>query len=144
MEADEQVVLVTDQVFRWDGPKRKQTVIGANLGRLALTNQRLLFLSTGKNDLTAGRIVAGAASPAAVLRVSGTDDLDISAVQAKGGLEVPLAAITSAQLKGLFKYLVVTYTDASGAPQASTFSPKNSGMPDGATWVAEIERLRNL
>jgi hypothetical protein len=144
MEADEQVVLLTDQVFRWEGPKRKQTVIGANLGRLVLTSRRLLFLSTGKNDLTAGRMLAGAATPAAVLRVSGTDDLDISAVDAEGGLDVPLTAITSAQLKGLFKYLVVAYTDPSGTSQASTFSPKNSGMPDGATWVAEIERLRKL
>jgi hypothetical protein len=142
VRVDEQVVLMADRVFRWEGPKRKQTVIGAKLGRLALTDQRLLFLSTGKNDLTAGRIAASAATPLAVLRVSKTEHLDVTAADVEGGLDLPVSAITSAGLKGMFKYLVITYTDATGAPQASTFSPKNGGMPDGATWVTEIDRLR--
>lgn len=140
---DEQVVLLEDQVFRWEGPKRKQTVIKAKLGRLVLTDRRLLFLSTGSNDLSAAKLAAGGASRgASVLRVSSTRDLDLNALQAAGGLEVDLSAIKSAELKGMFKYMVISYIDASGAPQTSTFSPKNSGMPDGASWVAEIERLR--
>ncbi|MEO7572980.1 MAG: hypothetical protein ABIX10_11155 [Acidimicrobiales bacterium] len=140
---DEQVVLLEDQVFRWEGPKRKQTVAKAKLGRLVLTDRRLLFLSSGSNDLSAGKLLAGGASyGAAVLRVSSTQDMDMSAVSAPGGLEVPFSDMTSAQLKGMFKYLVVTYRDASGAEQASTFSPKNSGMPGGATWVDEIEQRR--
>jgi hypothetical protein len=140
---DEQVVLESDKVFRWEGPKRKQTIIKAKLGRLVLTDRRLLFLSSGSNDLSAGKVIAsGATRGVAGLRMSSTDHLDLSAVNAPGGLEVGLSAITSAELKGMFKVLVVHYKDESGSDQASTFSPKNGGMPGGAQWVAEIERLR--
>lgn len=140
---DEQVVLVADKVFRWEGPKRKQTLIKAKLGRVVLTERRLLFLSTGSNDLSAAKLLAGGATyGVAGLITSSTKDLDLSALQAAGGLEVDLAAITSAELKGMFKVMVVHYTDSSGAAQATTFAPKNGGMPDGATWVAEIERRR--
>ena len=140
---DEQVVLLENRVFRWEGPKRKQTMFKAKLGRLVLTDRRLLFLSSGSNDLSVAKFAAGGASHgASVGRVSSTEALDLSALHAPGGLEVELSAVTSAQLKGMFKYLVVTYTDSSGAREASTFAPKNGGMPDGPTWVAEIERLR--
>lgn len=140
---DEQVRLLADQVFRWEGPKRKQTLFKAKLGRLVLTDQRLLFLSTGSNDLSAAKLLAGGASHGASgLITSSTKDLDLSALQAAGGLEVDLSAITSAELKGMFKVLVVHYTDQTGAAEASTFAPKNGGMPDGPTWVAELERHR--
>jgi hypothetical protein len=140
---DEQVVLLSDQVFRWEGPKRKQTIFKAKLGRLVLTDQRLIFLSSGSNDLTVGKALAsGATYGAAGLRMSATDHLDLSALNAPGSLEVPVSDLLSAELKGMFKVLVVHHRDQSGAEQASTFAPKNGGMPDGATWVAEIERRK--
>jgi hypothetical protein len=142
---EEQVVLLTDGVFRWDGPKRKATIIGANLGRVVLTDQRLLFLSSGSNDLTVGKVVASGLSrgvSAAFEKSSSTESIDLSGLDAKGGLEVPVSSITGAELKGMFKYLVVRYKDQSGAEQATTFCPKNGGMPDGPTWVAEINRVR--
>jgi hypothetical protein len=141
---EEQLVLVADKVFRWEGPKRKATIIGANLGRVVLTDQRLLFLSTGSNDLSAGKVIAsGLTRGATALRVSSTESLDVGGLDAKGGLELPLSSITGAELKGMFKYLVVRYKDQSGTEQATTFCPKNGGMPEGATWVAEINRLRS-
>ncbi len=140
---DEEIVMQQDKVFRWEGPKRKQTLLSAKLGRLVLTNQRLLFLSTGKNDVNAKKLLGGAVTPLAVLHTSSTADLDLSALQAQGGLEVPLSAIESAELKGMFKTLTVTYKDPSGASQASTFAPKNGGMPDGPTWVSQVEQLRS-
>jgi hypothetical protein len=139
---DEHVLLEQDKLFRWEGPKRKQTLFSAKLGRLMLTDQRLLFLSTGKNDVTAGRLLGGAISPIAGLRTSSTAGLDLSAADAAGGLNVPLSSIETAELKGMFKTLTVHYTDANGGPQSSTFAPKNGGMPAGAEWVDQIERLR--
>jgi hypothetical protein len=139
---DESIILEADKVFRWDGPKRKQTLFGASLGRLVLTDQRLLFLSSGKNDVNAKRLIAGAISPIGGLRTSSTADLDMSAVSAKGGLEVPLSSITAAELKGMFKTMTITYTGADGKEHSSTFAPKNGGMPDGNTWVAEIDKRR--
>jgi hypothetical protein len=141
---DEQVVLVSDKIFRWEGPKRKQTIIKAKLGRLVLTDRRLLFLSTGSNDLSAGKLIAsGATHGVAGLRSSSTQDLDMSALTAPGGLEIPASRLVGAELKGMFKFMVVHYTDGTGAQQATTFSPKNGGMPGGAQWVEEIERLRS-
>lgn len=144
---DETIIMQAEKIFRWEGPKRKQTLFGATLGRLVLTDQRLLFLSTGKNDVNAKRLLMGAVSPLAGLRTSSTADLDLSGLTAKGGLEIPLTSVTSAELKGMFKTMTVVYTQPDGAgttsvDSSSTFAPKNGGMPDGATWVAEIEKRR--
>ena len=135
----EEVILSADRVFRWDGPKRKQTVFSAHLGRLLLTTDRLLFLSTGSNDLSAKRVASGAVSSLAVLAVSGTEQLDLSALENKGSLEVDRGSILSAQLKGMFKYLTITFRGPDGQELASTFSPKNGGMPDGPAWVHALE-----
>lgn len=134
----DELILQADKVFRWDGLKRKQTLFSAHLGRLVLTNDRLLFLSTGKNDVNAKRLIGGAASPLAALHTSGTSQLDMSALTAKGGLAIDRSSITSAELKGMFKVLTITFTDTEGAQRASTFAPKNGGMPDGAAWVAAL------
>jgi hypothetical protein len=140
---DEQVLMQADKVFRWEGKKRKQTLFSAKLGRLVLTNRRLLFLSTGKSDVTAKRLIAGGLTRgASVLGTSSTADLDLDAAHAEGGIDVPLSAISSAELTGLFKVLTVTYSDEPGVSKASTFAPKNGGMPDGPTWVSRIEQLR--
>lgn len=140
--SDEQILMEQDKVFRWEGPKRKQTLFSAKLGRLVLTDKRLLFLSTGKNDVNAKRLIGGAVSPLLGLGTSGTGHLDLSALDAPGSLVVAASAIVSAELNGMFKVLTVHYTDASGAKQSSTFAPKNGGMPDGASWVGRLEQLR--
>ena len=138
----EQLIVQQDQVFRWEGPKRKQTLIKAKLGRLILTSERLVFLSTGSNDITVGRLAAGGATRgAAVMHSSSTHHLDGSALANAGSLEVPRHAITSAELKGMFKVLVVGYTEQHGVAQHSTFAPKNGGMPAGYAWVDAIEQL---
>lgn len=138
--ADETIVLEAEKIFRWDGPKRKQTLFKAKLGRLVLTDRRLLFLSSGKNDISVGKLVGGAVSPLLALRTSGTGGLDLSATSAEGGLDVPRERLRGAELKGMFKTMTVTWTDAAGAEQVATFAPKNGGMPNGGAWVAEFQR----
>lgn len=135
----EDVILQADKVFRWDGPKRKQTLFSAHLGRLVLTTERLLFLSSGSNDITAKRVAGGATSPLAVFSVTGTEQLDLAALATKGSLEVDRRSIISAQLKGMFKYLTIVFRGSGGEELASTFSPKNSGMPDGPAWVHALQ-----
>ena len=126
----------------WDGPKRKQTLFGAKLGRIVLTDRRLLFLSTGTNDLGPGRFAAGAVSSIAVLSTSATDGLDLSAAATEGGLDLRRDRIRKSELKGMFKVLTVTWVGHDGKEEAATFAPKNGGMPDGPTWVAEIGQGR--
>lgn len=139
-DSDETIVLEADKVFRWEGPKRKQTLFKAKLGRLVLTDRRLLFLSTGKNDLSVGKLAGAAVSPLLGLRTSSTGDLDLSAATADGGLDVPRERLRGGELKGMFKTMTVTWIDEAGTEQVSTFAPKNGSMPDGAAWVAEIPR----
>lgn len=140
--SEEQVLMQSDKVFRWDGHKRKQTLFKAKLGRLVLTNQRLLFLSTGKNDISVGKLAAGAVSPLMGLHTSSTAGLDLSAVEAEGGMSLPVGRLKSAELKGMFKVMTVVWTDKAGQEQAATFAPKNGGMPDGRSWVDALEQAR--
>jgi hypothetical protein len=141
---DEAVVLQSDKVFKWDGPKRKQTLFKAKLGRLVLTDQRLVFLSTGKNDITVGKAMAsGLVSPLIGLKTSSTAGLDMAAAEAEGGMSIPVSRLKSAELKGMFKVMTVVWEDEAGKEQAATFAPKNGGMPDGQSWVAAIESARS-
>jgi len=140
--SQESIVLKSDGVFKWDGPKRKQTLIKAKLGRLVLTDRRLVFLSTGKNDLTALKLVsAGLFGPEAVLDPSRTGALDVSALTNAGAIDVPAPQLRGAELHGMFKVMTVTWIDGAGTEQVATFAEKNAGMPDGPTWVAHINRL---
>jgi hypothetical protein len=142
--SQETVILRSDRVFKWDGPKRKQTLIKAKLGRLLLTDRRLVFLSTGKNDITAIKLVSAGlfgGSPDAALKVSHTGALDITALTNEGAIDVPGAQLRGAELHGAFKVMTVTWVDSAGAEQVATFADKNAGMPDGPTWVAHIQRL---
>jgi hypothetical protein len=141
---DEEVLVETDRVYCWPAPKRKSTLLSATLGRVVLTNQRLLFLSTGKHDVTVAKLAGGALGGTAAamgMRSADTGHLDLSALANKGSLSVPLGDLRSADLKGMFKVLVVEYTTPTGTAHA-TFAPKNGGMPDGPYWVAKINAAR--
>jgi hypothetical protein len=133
---DEHVLAVADGIYRWDGPKRKTTLVSAKLGRLVLTNQRLLFLSSGRHDVTLGKVLAGASGNLVRgLRTDRTDDLDITALGNAGSLDLPLEQVRTVELKGLFKFLSVTNDGG-----ASAFAPKNGGMPAGQAWVELIRQ----
>jgi hypothetical protein len=142
---DEEVLVETDRIYAWPAPKRKSTLFSATLGRVVLTNQRLLFLSTGKHDVTAAKLAGGAlggTAAAMAQRSASTDHLDLSALANKGSLSIPLGDLQSAELKGMFKVLVIAYETPTGTAHA-TFAPKNGGMPDGPYWVSKIEAARS-
>ena len=137
---DEAIILECDKVFRWEGPKRKQTLAHAKLGRLVLTERRLLFLSTGKNDINLRRIGGAALTPLAALSTGKTSHLDLEAVHADGGLDIAVEHLRSAELTSMFKVLTISW-DTGGGPIFSTFAPKNGGMPDGSLWVDALRRM---
>jgi hypothetical protein len=141
---DEEVLIEADRVYAWPAPKRKATLLSATLGRVVLTNRRLLFLSTGKHDVTVTKLAGGAVGGTAAsmaMRSAATEHLDDAALANKGSLSIPLADVRSAQLKGMFKVLVVEYGTPTGTAHA-TFAPKNGGMPEGYYWVAKIDSAR--
>lgn len=139
---DEILVIECDQLLKWDAPKRKQTVFSAKLGRLVVTSQRVVFLSTGSNDLTFGKVVAGAAGMHSVaLSSSQTGHLDAAALGADGALDIPLPAINEVRVKGMFKALTIGYDTGAGQQWAS-FAPKNGSIPGGDGWVQWINEAR--
>lgn len=48
---NEQIVAENDGILCWKGPKMGMTLLSAKVGKLVLTDQRLLFLSAGKGGL---------------------------------------------------------------------------------------------
>jgi hypothetical protein len=136
---DEHVVLEADRIYRWEGPKMKATLFSAKLGRLVLTDQRLMFLSTGKSD--AANLAARAAiNPMLATRGGSTAGLDDAALANDGSLSVPLAAITRCEA-GKKRALIVSYRDDAGAEQSFAFGEK-MGMPGRDGWVEQVNTLR--
>lgn len=141
---EEHVLAVTDGIYRWNGPKRKATLLSGKLGRLVLTDRRLLFLSTGKHDITVGKVLAGArGNHFQAGRTDRTDGLDVTALANAGSLDLPLSQLRTAELKGMFKYLSITFdADGRGTEAASAFAPKNGGMPAGQAWIELLDQAR--
>jgi hypothetical protein len=136
---DEQLVLDADRIYRWEGPKMKATLFSAKLGRLVLTDQRLVFLSTGRSD--AAKLAAlGAISPALATRGGSTAGLDASALANEGSFSAPLASITRCEA-GKKRALVVSYRGDDGAELSFAFGEK-MGMPNRDSWVEQINGRR--
>lgn len=136
---DEELVAEADRIYCWQGPKMKATLFSAKLGRLVLTDQRLVFHSSGKSD--AGRLAARAAvSPALAMRGSSTAGLDADALNNEGSLSIPLASISNCAA-GKKRALVVTHRSEDGTEHSYAFGEK-MGMPARDNWVEQINRLR--
>jgi hypothetical protein len=129
----EQILAETDALYCWPGPKMGMTVFSAKLGKLVLTDHRLLFLSSGKSG--GGRLAAGAAG----LPTFGGSSVSVS-LDGDGGLEVPLVAVTRCEV-GKKRALVVWHRSADGSETANAFGQR-MGMPAGHEWEAQINRLR--
>ncbi|WP_409331732.1 hypothetical protein [Trujillonella humicola] len=130
---EEQIVAETDAVYCWPGPKMGMTVFSAKLGKMVLTDRRLLFLSAGKSG--GAQLAAGAAG----LPTFGGSQVSVS-LDGDGGLEVPLAAVTRCEM-GKKRALVVWHRNQDGSETAHAFGQR-MGMPAGHDWVAQIDRLR--
>ncbi|UDY35010.1 hypothetical protein [Dermatobacter hominis] len=142
MTMAEEVLADCEKLLKWDAPKRKQTVFSAKLGRLVVTDERVVFLSTGSNDLTIGKALAsGFVSPIVGTMSSSTGHLDEGALANDGSLVIPLGAITKVEVKGMFKALTIGYRTSEGERFAS-LAPKNGGIPGGDSWVELIEGAR--
>ncbi len=138
----EDILGQADKIFRWEGPKRKQTLFSAKLGRLVLTSERLLFLSTGKNDVTLGRLLGGATSPLAGLRTSSTEHLDVSVLGSAGSLDIPLGRVARVRAQGHVQdddgHLPGRWGHAGGLDLRA----EERGHAHGPAWVEAITKAR--
>lgn len=128
---DEQLVAESPAVYCWRGPKMGMTLFSAKLGKLLLTDRRLLFLSSGASD--AGRRAAGAAG----LPTFGGSRVSVSLDNA-GSLEIPMASVIRCEV-GKKRALVVWHRSADGSEGAHAFG-QQLGMPGRDEWAAAIAR----
>lgn len=144
----EVVLDALDQVFHWPRDTAGWSIAEATVGLLVLTSHRLLFLSSGTSG-AAKRVLAtlllGPAGSVLFGRTR-TDQLDLSALDAHGSLEIPLSHIDSCEAVrrwDLAMYLRVRYSDAAGDARAAALMTK-SGFRWSLfrRWAASIEGAR--
>ncbi|HVE69982.1 MAG TPA: hypothetical protein VNI54_01340 [Thermoanaerobaculia bacterium] len=100
---DERYIAVLDQHFLWKRDRPGYSMFGAKIGRLLLTDRRLLFLSTGSNGILHHVIFRSAPD---------TDRLDKSALGRRGSLALRLEIIqhTALSRRGDFSWFLIVRT----------------------------------
>lgn len=119
----EEVVLKTlDSVYAWPKPKAGMSLTGAKVGQLMLTDQRLLFLSTGTSGLAkalTAQLLLGTVGSLVFGRTK-TSELDLSALENEGSFAVPLGNVEDIATKKRWDfamYLTLRFRDDNGETQ---------------------------
>ncbi|MGA1794160.1 MAG: hypothetical protein ACMUHM_09425 [Thermoplasmatota archaeon] len=98
---EETVINTADRIQMWTGEKPGLTMWDSFVGRLVLTDRRLLFLSTGdsgmKKRISVSMFVGWI--PGLFLGEPKTKDLDLLALGNKGSLSIDLKDIRSFEVK---------------------------------------------
>jgi hypothetical protein len=144
----ETVLDTLDGMYSWPGPRAGMTIIGARLGRLLLTTERLVFLSSGTSGIARNVRIAMTAGAVwvPVLGSTGTDQLDLHALQNDGSMTVALQLIQSAAVRrrwDLSSYIVVRSVSVAGKRTATSFMSRY-GFDRGAlvSFMEALERGR--
>lgn len=166
MSQPERLILKADAIHRWHGRKRGRTLLKTYVGRLLLTDRRLVHLSSGGNGVARGvamvllgavpgvvgtAVTLGDAAKGGVdwvlgkLRDRDTETVRISAdeLAVQGSLSLPLESIEDVGLtvKRLTAYLWIVQRTTEGELREYTFSDQLS-MPDGPLWTPAIRAAR--
>ena len=80
----ETIIATLNDIYCWRRPIPGHSFVGSYFGRLVLTDQRLLFFSTGSNGIRIASVLIGA------LGRPNTSQLDFSALSSEGSLEFAL------------------------------------------------------
>lgn len=132
---EENAVLSSDQILCWHGPKRKSLIAGTKIGRLVLTDQRLIFLAMGT---VTWPIIIGSALGG----LPRTEKVDMSALENEGSFSVNLEAFTRYEIlrSGLTAYLSISFVDPQGTEVSYALSGKNA-LPGGKAWREQFDRF---
>lgn len=119
-----------DKLYCWNATKPGATLAKATKGRLVLTANHIVFLSSGKSDITFRILVGGAAFG------RGTSGLDESALSNPGSFAIPLDRCTvRAAKKGMMsRYLHIAFVDDDGVTQEVSLMTKNGGNWGQSDW----------
>jgi len=131
MTDNESILFLSGPMRCWWKPKPGQTKIGSHLGRIALSERRFMFLSTGGAgwDESIGRLaVGGVVGLAAGLATAGytARDLDLSALETEGSFEqaVDGAFVCEARRSGLVWFLGLEEPAGDGETRPIAIAPE--------------------
>ena len=124
----ETVVDTFDALYMWRAAKPGRTLLGAYVGRVVLTSQRFLFLSTGTHGIGKALLVATAGGPLAGLTLgqTKTDQLDLSALRNEGSLSGRLEHISNSRVARPWfsSYLVIETAGTRSLPPVCSFQTR--------------------
>jgi hypothetical protein len=126
VENREIVIDALDGLHMWRAAKPGVTLFGSLVGRVLLTSQRFLFLSTGTSGIGKEFLFAAAGGPLVRLTLgqTTTDQLDLSALGNEGSLSGRLEHVTGSRVVrrwDLSSYLVVETAGTLGLPPICSF-----------------------
>ncbi|HEU4535931.1 MAG TPA: hypothetical protein VFS00_17525 [Polyangiaceae bacterium] len=145
---DELVLFAQDDLHLWHEPKPGYSIFGSYVGRAVLTSRRFLFLSTGTSGAARRALAVAALGPlgAAAFGKTPTSELNLSALEQEGSLELPLGRVRdhgAHRRWDLATYVNLAYASAAGEAAACSFMPKNSLLWRGArVWGEHLAGAR--
>jgi hypothetical protein len=139
---DETVINGGDDFYVWRASKPGATLIGTYIGRILLTDRRLLFVSSGTSGVgkaALATLIGGPIAGATIGRTS-TAGLDETALDNEGSLSIPLARLKSTLVKRRWdfsSYLTIETSGAKGLPAVCAFMTK---MGWNRAWLESFRR----
>jgi hypothetical protein len=167
VDGPERLILKADAIHRWRGRKRGRTLLKTYVGRLLLTDRRLVHLSSGGSGVAEGvAMTLFGAAPGAVGRAASIADaatngvdwvvgkvrdrkagdavrISAEALAVDGSLDLPLESIEDVGLtvKLLSTHLWVVARTSAGETREYTFADRIT-MPNGRLWEPAIRAAR--
>lgn len=149
-QKQEAVVDAFDGLYMWRAARPGMTLIGSHVGRVLLTTQRFLFLSTGTSGVGKELLFTAVGGPLIRLTLgqTTTDQLDLSALRNEGSLSGRLEHITNSRVArrwDLSNYLVVETAGPASLPPICSFMTR-FGQSRGRllTFRQTLESMRTL
>ena len=149
VEERETILWAEDSLHLWNTRRPGFSIFGSYEGRALLTSRRFLFLSTGGSGV-ARRLAVGAALGPIGSMIWGktpTGELDLSALEAEGSIEIPLASINDHAAHkrcDCAMYVGIQYRKPDDSVDEVSFMPKDSlGWSAATQWAEELTTARS-
>ena len=144
---EETVLFVSDNMRCWKSPKPGFTKFNTYLGRIIITNQRFLFLSSGGSKLgtiLAANLLGGAIIGPLLIGKSLTKDLELEALQNEGSFALAfdeIKAIDAVRRWDFAGYLTLQFNNEGRSFMQDPFGMTLSKFRE-ITQIIEVERIK--
>lgn len=143
---EETVLLLSDNMRMYEREAPSELRVKTWLGRIMLTNQRFLFLSSGGNKLIeviSTKALPGGLLGGLVLGGSLTNTLNLNALDNEGSIDIPLERIRRCQTAWKFPmvwYLALGFSDEEGVVARSFMQDRGGFKPPVLAQIEQVVR----